>query len=463
MRRGQVALYLVLALVAIAVLMFMNVNIFLAVRAKNQMMNAVDEAAIAVARLQGSLLNEVGRMNVEHLRAAVLGEKWTDATGADREPALRRMVLFGPVEGVARANETAFAWGFSGGAPKDALNGFRDHISEIRNNPDLYPPGPDNVWGTYADALARAFGGDPAVLPSYMEMVHPGASGLFGNAYFYDVIAGRSWCWFNGRLGLLNQDPTQVEEPELHPVEAPENSEVFSLHVTYGSWMDSGWAEEWRGNGFSAKWTNFVCQVTGLLPEDFSKNSTADDFDQVWAFYDDSWGTWSGRFNPDQLPIAGTLKPEYDITGCFAACMMIGFIPQIEEEDGSDKGRRMLVTAEAKPLGTVEDLDGGGRVPVTAYHRFIAPSHPGERIFTEAHLVLVGTLPRSSGVSMDPEWYEHVKKHAPNHLFPGCRLCKIWAEWADPNFRQSIRDWFNSDLYDCDKPGSDPTGYNYAH
>ena len=47
MRRGQVALYLVMVLVAIAVMMFANVNMFLAVRAKNRMMNAVDEAAIA--------------------------------------------------------------------------------------------------------------------------------------------------------------------------------------------------------------------------------------------------------------------------------------------------------------------------------------------------------------------------------------------------------------------------------
>ena len=73
MRRGQVALYLVMVLVAIAVMMFANVNMFLAVRAKNRMMNAVDEAAIAAAKYQGELLNEIGRMNVEHLRAAVLG------------------------------------------------------------------------------------------------------------------------------------------------------------------------------------------------------------------------------------------------------------------------------------------------------------------------------------------------------------------------------------------------------
>ena len=46
-RNGQVALYLVMVLLAIAVLMLVNVNSFLAVRSKNRMMNAVDEAALA--------------------------------------------------------------------------------------------------------------------------------------------------------------------------------------------------------------------------------------------------------------------------------------------------------------------------------------------------------------------------------------------------------------------------------
>ena len=58
-RNGQVALYLVMALLAIAVLMLVNVNAFLAVRSKNRMMNAVDEATIAAAKHQGYLLNEI--------------------------------------------------------------------------------------------------------------------------------------------------------------------------------------------------------------------------------------------------------------------------------------------------------------------------------------------------------------------------------------------------------------------
>ena len=469
MRRGQVALYLVMVLVAIAVMMFANVNMFLAVRAKNRMMNAVDEAAIAAAKYQGELLNEIGRMNVEHLRAAVLGEPWTDGSGEDKTAAMRRLALFGPVEGVLRANDAAAAWGYPEGGPSDALNGFHDHISEIRNNPEFYPPGEDNVWGAYADALARALGGNPAVLPAYMEIVNPGATGLFAQRSFYDVLSAKAWCWFTvgNNAALLDLDPTAMQPPEINPVEVPENSEVFSLHLTFGGWMDSEWAEEWRGDGFSAKWTNFVCQVTGLAPEDFAKNSYAASETETRAFYDGNWKTWSTTFNPDNLPLAGHLKPEYDVAGCVAACMMIGYIPQIAEEDGFDQSKRMLVTADAKPFGTVEGLEGGGRVPVTDYGRFVAASRPGERIFTEAQLVLVGTVPRSPGVSMEPNWYNHVKKHSPQHPDGSCSYCKLWREWSQESFRRSIRSWLEANKGSCrPKGGPGPVmkgGYEYAH
>ena len=71
MRRGQVALYLVMVLVAIAVMMFANVNMFLAVRAKNRMMNAVDEAAIAAALIAELGPAKIWRRRVSEARKAL--------------------------------------------------------------------------------------------------------------------------------------------------------------------------------------------------------------------------------------------------------------------------------------------------------------------------------------------------------------------------------------------------------
>ena len=469
-RNGQVALYLVMVLLAIAVLMVVNINAFLAVRSKNRMMNAVDGAAIAAAKFQGALLNEVGRMNVEHLRAAVLGEPWTDAAGENPEIRLRELTLLRPIEAIRISNEAAADWGFASGDSPRAAEGFADHIQEILQNPDLYPPadGGINLWHIYAEKLAAALSGNPAVLPNYMEMVNPGSSGLFASSAFYDVLAAKAWCWFSigDHAQYLDEDPSQVEPYEVTPVEVPENSEVYSLHVAYGTWMDSGWADEWRGTGFSETWTNFVLKVTGL--ESFATNSYAASETEVWAFYDDNWRTWSTTYNPDDFPIAGTIRPEYDVAGCVASCMMLGNIQQIREDEGRGQvdGNSILVTAEAKPIGTVEGLDGG-TAPVTAYNRFIAPSRPGERIFTEAQLVLMGSVPRSPGCSMEPDWYEHVKKHVPGSPSPGCGYCKLWSEWSNPAFRSSIRSWLQQNAESCRAGGGEGKiekgGYPYAH
>ena len=472
-RNGQVALYLVMVLLAIAVLTMVNVNAFLAVRSKNRMMNAVDEAAIAAAKRQGALLNEIGRLNVDHLRAAVLGEPWMDEAGRNRELELREIAFLGPIDAIRTSNAAAADWGYETGAEPRALQGFREHIAEIRNNPDLYPPGDGDAdpWRTYAAALESALGGTPAVLPSYMEMVNPGSSGLFANHGFYDVLAARAWCWFSigGHMQYLDGDPAQAEPYEIVPAEVPENSEVYSLHVTFKTWTDSGWADEYvAGKGFSARWTNFVCRVTGLSPADFSSRSYAASETESWAFYDDMWKTWSVTYNPDDFPIAGTIKPEYDVAGCVASCMMLGHVQQVRKDEGEDQvsDETILVTAEAKPLGTIEGLDGG-TAPVTGYNFFIAPSRPGERIFTEAQLVLMGSVPRSPGVSMEPGWYDHVKKHAPGDPFPGCGYCKLWSEWSDPSFRASIRSWLQQNAESCRSSGKggeiEKGGYEYAH
>ena len=471
-RRGQVAIYLALVLVALALLMVANVNVFLAVRSKNRMMNAVDEAAIAAAKHQGYLLNAIGQMNVEHLKAAVLGEPWTDDEGVSKEVQMRKLAFLDPVDAIGKANDAAAEWGYRDGAEPRALEGFRDHISEILNNPDLYPPtdGGENLWHVYADKLASALGGSPAVLPGYMEMVNPGSSGLFANHGFYDVLAAKAWCWFSigNNAQYLDGDPSQIEPYEVIPVEVPENSEVFSLHITYKTWMDSEWREEWRGSGFSEKWTNFVSQVTGILPPFTNENCYVASPTEVWAFYDDMWRTWSTTYNPDDFPIAGTIKPEYDVAGCVASCMMLGHIQQLGKDDEKrESDKTILVTAEAKPLGTVEDLEGGGRAPVTAYNRFIAASRPYEKIFTEAQLVLMGSVPRSPGCSMEPGWYDHVKKHSPQQPGAGCGYCRRWAEWSEPSFRAQIRSWLQQNADSCRSGGGggkvEKGGYPYAH
>ena len=76
-RSGQVALYLIMVIFVIFLLTLMNVDVFMAVRGKTRLQNAGDAAALAAARRQGELLNEIGRLNIDHI-IAVLDNKIED-------------------------------------------------------------------------------------------------------------------------------------------------------------------------------------------------------------------------------------------------------------------------------------------------------------------------------------------------------------------------------------------------
>ena len=475
-RRGQVAVYLVLVLVAISVLMAMNVGAFLAVRSKNRMMNAVDAAAIAVARKQGEILNELGRRNVEHLQRLIRPNDprgdWTPEDTAE----LRELAFFGPLEGIELAGRAAADWGFAEARVDDELaQCFRDHVSEIINeycdNADLYPEYRERQWVDYAARLSALAAGGFTVAPGYMETANAWRQEPLLSGAFYDAIAGRAWCWFSlgNRMHYLDMDHETMPRPEFAEARLQENSEIFPVHVTFRTWMDSEWASEFvPGVGFNERWTNFVCRVTGCSREELAAAPRAADPTEVWVFYDDNWRAWSRTFNPDNFPIAGSVRPEYDVAGCVASCIMLGDVPRLAVDEVAR--RSMEVTAEAKPLGTVIDLEGE-LAPVTAFHSFIAPSQPNERIFTEAQLVLMGAVPRAAGVSLSPAWDRHVKDHLPRYFETGpggegCYYCRQLTLWENPAFRASARDWLMANGENCRAgtgPGTEKGGYDWAH
>lgn len=479
-RNGQVALYLVLVIVALAVLMMMNVSTFLAVRSKNRMMNAVDAAAIAVANWQGDRLNRLGEMNVRHLRHLInpLRADWSE----EDVLLMREMAAFDPLEGIAIGNRTAAAWGFEEPMDDEIAACFRQHLNEIAdeycNNPDLFPEYRERQWADYAAKLSSYINGGLIVAPGFMETANGWSQEPLLSGAFYDAIAARAWCWFGigGRSRYFDLDSKTMPRPEFAEPRVQENSEIYSLHVTFKTWMDSAWADEYVPNeGFSRRWTNFVCQVTGCTEAELAAaGSRVTDPREVFAFYDSRWHSWSqpqryfAGFNPENYPIAGSVKSEYDVAGCVASCLMLGSVTRLVGDTASE--RSMIVTAEAKPLGTVT-FEGEMR-PVTAFHSFIAPSHPNERIFTEAQLVLMHSVPRDPGVSLSPQWYLHVKEHLPRYFANGptgevgCYYCRQLQQWEDPNFRAQAREWLTRHGETCRTgggPGDEKGGYDWAH
>ena len=106
--RGQVSVYLALVLFAVIMLVMMNVGVFLAVSAKNKTMNAGDAAAIAVAKMQGEILNRIGEDNILHLKAALKGD--LEQCTAIQTRQLRACFL-DPLEGIRLGSEAAAANG----------------------------------------------------------------------------------------------------------------------------------------------------------------------------------------------------------------------------------------------------------------------------------------------------------------------------------------------------------------
>ena len=156
MRRGQVAIYLLMVLVALFLVALLNVDVFDVVRGKNRVQNGGDAAALAAARKQGRLLNEIGKLNIAHLVAAA-----QDDAAACEELAMvqRRLALLGPVEALRLANHAAKKNGMEVRDEFAAI--LREHVKDIRlvysggtnEEGEPYPEPYPGAWTEYATAI----------------------------------------------------------------------------------------------------------------------------------------------------------------------------------------------------------------------------------------------------------------------------------------------------------------------
>ena len=213
-RRGQIALYLLMTLVAIMVLVLMNVGSFLAVTARNRTMNAGDAAALAVAKKQGELLNEIGNQNLAHLKAVIDRSLVRMPFGGVDEQRLaearetcerlmeeqRRVCFLGPLEGIRIGNDWAKRNGIEV-ADSEAEEVLRQHVIDIRTgyamDVEQFPEPWEGAWAEYATALEAAIGGGLYAAPDNIDFVNAAGGHLLLNAQFYNAVAGRNWCWFH--------------------------------------------------------------------------------------------------------------------------------------------------------------------------------------------------------------------------------------------------------------------------
>jgi len=460
-RRGQVALYLVAVLVAVTVLMAMNVGIYLSVSAKNRAMNAGDAAALAVARYQGELLNRIGRLNVDHLKAALEND---DERCQEIVRDQLRCSFLGPISGADGGDPNQPYGGISAGNAVARENGaerlkrveelLRTHARDVRqwyvSNPESYPEPWEGAWEEYAVALELAAGAGIWAGPDNIVFVDAASGHLLLNRSFYEAIAGKSWCWFKFNApGLLDAyagytgwgplPGTSVESRGRRRV----NCEVYSLHLR----ARVGGAVELLG-------TNLICRLTGANAGDLEKSALINDPTQMWMFYDeDVWRTWReiDPFGEDRFPVMGSVKSEYDVLGCAALCRVVAKGADLVRENGC--GNEFSWTAGAKPFGTVVDEEGAVDV-VTANAGFVTPA------FDRSRLVAIDAVGGRYLATADPDWMEHVRVHLPVYLRRGpdavgsgtCWYCRQLKTWEHASFRMAGSIWLKFHGSECQRP-----------
>lgn len=456
-RRGQVALYLVFALVALTVLVLMNIGVYLSVTAKNRSMNAGDAAALAVARQQGDLLNEIGRLNLEHLETALQ----SDAEDPEKNARLAekcaslvatqaRLCFLGPLQCLSAGSAAAQA---NGAEPSGEMREIlAQHVIDIRTvyatTPEAYPEPWEGAWEEYAQALEVAMGAALYAGPDNVTFMDEAGGHLLLEKAFYDAVAGRNWCWFHfDAPGILDNYSSFLDWGPLPRADEATrrrrcaNSEVYSLHLAPRV-----------GRAIDLLGQELIVRLTGATPEAIENAPLLADPEQTWFFYDTTdgaWGRWR-EIDSDVFPVVGSVKPEYDVQGAAAACRVRMPIPNLLETGGA---RIANWSAAAKPFGTV--VDEAGRVAVvTALKGFVTPA------FDAVRLVPLDAVGGSNLSTADPEWMRHLREDLPAYfqggpeVLKGCSYCRQLVAWEKPSVREQGRAWLKLNSSSCLRPTS---------
>lgn len=448
---GQVAIYLLMVLVAICLLALLNVDTFVSVRGKNRVQNAGDAAALAAARVQGRLLNRIGQLNFEHVLAAAAGD-----TNRCAEIVLeqRRLALLGPVDGVKESSKAARKNGMANS--EDFVSILKAHAETVRiiyagghGGGDPYPePWPD-AWTEYAMAIENAISEGVAAGADNIEFYDAFGGHLLLNREFYQAIAGREWCWFyfNAMSTLESYDSYHDWGPlPSRRSNTVGNSEIYSLHVIArkGPITDTFSIDE-------------LCELAThygfkLTPESFTEDSTISDPDDTWFFFEPGvWRRWSeispwGVDGYEGFPVVGEVKPEFDTRGCAAICRCLTGVTTV----ANDSTAIYNWSGAAKPFGSVE-VDGTPS-PVTANNYFVVPA------FTDVRLVPLDSVGGANLATADAGWVTHVREHLGPYFDRGprtnggCFFCAQLATWEQRAFRKAGLAWLKIHSHTCTRP-----------
>jgi len=448
-RRGQVAIFLLLLLTALAFVLLWNVDLHRIVTTKTRSQTAGDAAALAACRWQGITLNLVGELNLLHALALSDPSPAARAAASDAITNLQARLLFtGPLTALVAAQVAAKNNGMYSDAGSNARLAayIADFEARLANGLLANPPYPD-AWTEYDAVLqAIALDGIAAETPPFLYGDNILGSHILLDLSLYDAIANRDWCWF------------YLRQPQL----LPDYDDYTYWTSVYGPLPTRRVTE--HNCGFLPLWLRPVTVplqtligATNLLDEaadaqvdmtGFAANSNVMQAAETWYVYDRNWwGAWDllDTSGPDPFPATGPVRPEYNYAGADAYFGVHATVDRLTP--GLDGGviTNINWTAAAKPFGAVGPPDG--RVAPTRYD-LVLPA------FDEVRLIPVDASYDSGGGADDFEWLLHKNNHLPlyvqtGQLDPACRFCQLLTTWEVPAFRQQGMDWLSTNSYRC--------------
>lgn len=461
-RKGQVAVYLAVAIVALAVLALLNVDTFLAVRSKNRLQHSGDAAAIAAARKQALLLNQIGELNIEHIKAALRNDRKKCDEIVLRQ---KRLALLGPLEALKLSSDAAMANGAQTRPEFSAI--LEKHVFDIldvyaggNGESDPYPEPYPGAWLEYADALSAQIAQGLAAGPDNIEFYNALGSHLLLNRQFYHAIDGRNWCWFHFNCpGLLENyrdfrdwDPLPSAERNSY-----DNSEIYSLHVRAVKAPLSGFFSSEEFSKLLGRYAKDVLEEGVPLGKSLVHSP-----EETWFFFDTSrWRMWfdgltlAGEEGGTYFPFVGEVRDEYNVRGAASICRCVSKADSFASGDG----RNLTWSAAAKPFGTVKDFDERtGRV--TSLNAFVVPA------FSDVRLVAVDAVGGANLATADADWIFHVRAHLPSYMDSGpaptgCFYCRQLGTWEKEAFRRTGSIWLKFNSHTCVRPeggGGGPGG-----
>lgn len=494
-KSGQVALFLVFIVVGIFTLVILNVDVWAAITGKNRTQNAGDAAALAAARVQGNTLNDLGKLNLEHVMACLENDDERIGQIVARQ---MYMIWTRPLEGFRAAQEAARKNGMQPDDEFAAILADRAaYLSAVADSTDAYRNNP-YFWAYVGELNQLSFQGVYAA-PDNAEFIDPTLSHMLLDQQFYRAVNGKDWCWFHfNAMSLLTGYSSYADWgplPENYTI-LPDECEINKLNVRMAardilslvSGDEGGGAETGASklvdllaeNGFTHTAGGVAVSVDLILTNRYIGvvkrfDAERNPVNEVWCLYKDRWGPWT-EIDPrgeEQFPVVGQVKEEFNVSGCGASYRVREAVTNITLNTTKD----MEWIAAAKPFGYVGD--DGEREVVTKYGMLVVPQS-----FKRARLIPSDAIPGGVFGMSSPEWVRHILggrdssgnlhpshlaiyyDRGPDALPRNCGYCMALKQWEVAAFRQEGILWLKLYSNTCRRPtghGGHRGGTHHGH